>query len=109
MNNFDEHFIGLNFGLQFYLFLPQRLSLNPSCLSRWGGVGAGGDFLHCILKLKIHFACLSVRLYPMNVKTAEQDPNLCGTSHDPSEGLWKPKITKNCGQTFFKMREKNII
>ena len=74
-----------------------------------GGVGAGGDFLHCILKLKIHFACLSVRLYPMNVKTAEQGPNLCGTSHDPSEGLWKPKITKNCGQTFLKMREKILF
>ena len=66
-----------------------------------GGVGAGGDFLHCILKLKIHFSCLSVRLYPMNVKTAEHMP--------PAKGYGSQKLQKIVAKRFWKCAKKYYL
>jgi len=44
------------------------------------------------------FVCLSVCLYPINVKTAEPiGPKFfCGTSRDPMEGLWMIEILNIC-------------
>ena len=43
-------------------------------------------------------ACLSVCLYPINVKTAQPigPKNFCVTSRDPREGLWLIEFSKIC-------------
>ena len=53
-------------------------------------------YLYICMYMLCLSVCLSVRLYLMN----RSGLNFCGTSHDPSEGLWMIKIAKVCVQSF---------
>ena len=57
-----------------------------------------GNIILNYVYLYINLACLSVCLYPINVKTAEPiGPNFfCGTSRDHRESLWMIKIKQKC-------------
>ena len=71
------------------------------------------------LSTSIYFACLAVCLSDLFESNKRQNgwtdraQILCGTSHDPREGLWMLRITKTCIQTLlifvkFKTARKNI-
>ena len=49
-----------------------------------------------------------VRLFPRNVKTAEPIHILCGTSHDPREGLWMLRIKKSSVKIFCFIKEEML-
>ena len=56
--------------------------------------------------------CLSVRLYPINVKTAEpiyRAHIFCGTSHYPRKGLCMLRITKISLQKLFEKPQKILF
>ena len=59
--------------------------------------------INAYLYLYIYFACLSVRLYPINVKTAEPiGPTFfCVTSHNPQERFIDDQNLKKLPRTKF--------